>query len=209
MNRVSDRCVGSHRYEVEVLTEGGHSYSAFGNKNAIAELSGIVSEIYSTVLPEKEGRRVTYNIGEISGGTSVNTIAQSAKMLCEYRSDDLELLSFMKARFEKIFKNAETDGVKLNVKLIGERPCAGDVDQRKEEELKNIAAHALKEITGDEIKFTSSSTDCNIPLSLGIPAICIGVYNGYGAHTREEYLEKASIVKGFELGVYAAVKFSE
>ena len=209
MNRVSDRCVGSHRYEVEVLTEGGHSYSAFGNKNAIAELSKIVNEIYSTVLPEKEGRRVTYNVGEISGGTSVNTIAQSAKMLCEYRSDDIELLSFMKARFEKIFENSAKDGVKINVTLIGERPCAGDVDVSREDELKKIAADALAAVTGDEIKFTSSSTDCNIPLSLGIPAICIGVYNGYGAHTREEYLEKASLVKGFELGVYAAVKFSE
>ena len=209
MNRVSDRCVGSHRYEVEVLTEGGHSYSAFGNKNAIAELSRIVNEIYSTVLPEKEGKRVTYNVGEISGGTSVNTIAQSAKMLCEYRSDDIELLSFMKARFDTIFADAERDGVKINVKLIGERPCAGNVDLSKEEELKSIAALTLKEVTGEDVKFTSSSTDCNIPLSLGIPAICIGVYNGYGAHTREEYLEKASLAKGFELGIRAAIKYSE
>jgi len=209
LTRCSDRCVGSHRYEVEAITEGGHSYNAFGNKNAIAELAGIVGKIYSTELPTKEGRRVTYNVGEISGGTSVNTIAQSAKMLCEYRSDDVELLAFMKARFERIFAEAESEKVKINVRLIGERPCAGNVDKSKMEELKNIASRTLLEVTGEKINFTSSSTDCNIPLSLGIPAICIGVYNGHGAHTREEYVEKASLIKGLEIGIRAALKYSE
>ena len=208
LTRCSDRCVGSHRYEVEAITEGGHSYNAFGNKNAIAELSSIVCKIYSTELPEKEGRRVTYNVGEICGGTSVNTIAQSAKMLCEYRSDDEELLAFMKARFERIFDEAKSEKVKINVRLIGERPCAGKVDEVEMENLKKIASRALLEVTGEELKFTSSSTDCNIPLSLGIPAICIGVYNGYGAHTREEYIEKASLAYGFEIGLKAAVDFA-
>lgn len=208
LTRCSDRCVGSRRYEVEAITEGGHSYNAFGNKNAIAELSSIVGKIYSTELPEKEGRRVTYNVGEICGGTSVNTIAQSAKMLCEYRSDDEELLAFMKARFERIFDEAKSEKVKINVRLIGERPCAGKVDEAEMENLKKIASRALLEVTGEELKFTSSSTDCNIPLSLGIPAICIGVYNGYGAHTREESVEKSSLIKGFEIGLKAAVDFA-
>ena len=79
--------VGSHRYEVEVLTEGGHSFSNFGNTNAIAVLSSVVTEIYKTEVPKIDGTVTTYGVGIINGGTSVNTIAQNAKMLCEYRSD--------------------------------------------------------------------------------------------------------------------------
>ncbi len=108
MNTVNDRCVGSHRYEVEVLTEGGHSFGDFGKNNAIAELSEIVTEIYKIKVPDKANSHTTYNVGEISGGTSVNTIAQNAKMLCEYRSDDRECLDIMQARFDKIFDAARS-----------------------------------------------------------------------------------------------------
>ncbi len=205
----ADRCVGSHRYEVEILTEGGHSWSRFGNKNAIAELSKIVNEIYSIKLPEKEGSRVTYNVGGISGGTSVNTIAQSAKILCEYRSDDEELLSFMKKEFERIFKNAEQDGVKVNVTKIGDRPCAGKVDLSKIEAMKRIFEKALYDITGECAAYRSSSTDCNIPLSLGIPSICIGAYNGGGAHTREEWIKKDSVKAGLELSIKSFLEYTK
>jgi len=74
LDKIADRCVGSHRYEVDVEAEGGHSYLAFGNTNAINEISKIVTEIYDITLPQREGSYVTYNVGEISGGTSVNTI---------------------------------------------------------------------------------------------------------------------------------------
>jgi acetylornithine deacetylase/succinyl-diaminopimelate desuccinylase-like protein len=79
---IADVCVGSHRYEVSVESEGGHSYLAFGKQNAIAELSKIVTEIYEIEIPKVEGSKTTYNVGEIGGGTSVNTIAQRATMLC-------------------------------------------------------------------------------------------------------------------------------
>ena len=112
LNVVNDRCVGSHRYEVEVLTEGGHSYGAFGNNNAIAKLSEIIAEIYKIQVPDKSETRTTYNVGTISGGTSVNTIAQNAKMLCEYRSDDKECLEVMQNKFENIFESAQSEKVK-------------------------------------------------------------------------------------------------
>ena len=208
-SRATDRCVGSHRYEVEVLTEGGHSWGKFGNRNAIAELSKIVNEIYSTDLPKKEGKKVSYNVGEISGGTSVNTIAQSAKMLCEYRSDDEELLAFMKSRFEKIFTEAKSESVEVKVTKIGDRPCMGDVDLEKIEELKRIAETAIVEVTGEPVSYKSGSTDCNIPLSLGIPALCIGVYIGAGAHTREERVLKSSLTPGLEIGIKAMLGFAK
>ena len=198
---VNERCVGSHRYEVEVRTEGGHSYQAFGKKNAINELAGIVRAIYSIELPKKEGCRVTYNVGDISGGTSVNTIAQNAKMLCEYRSDDLSLLTYMQGEFARIFEAAKQEGVEVSVKKIGDRPCAAEVDPVAFAQLKDTCVKAITETIDAPLGFRSASTDCNIPLSLGIPAICIGVYSGGGAHTREEWVEKASMIPGLEIAI--------
>ena len=206
---IADRCVGSHRYEVEVATEGGHSWGMFGNKNAIAELARIVDAIYALDVPQIGESRTTYNVGSIEGGTSVNTIAQSAKMLCEYRSDTLECLTIMQARFEGIFREAAArDGVEVKVTLVGERPCMGSVDLSAIRRMGEICAEIQERICGVEIGFGASSTDCNIPLSLGVPALCIGVYVGGGAHTREEWLEKASLPIGLEVGIETAIALS-
>lgn len=201
LSRIADRCVGSHRYEVEVKTEGGHSFGAFGNRNAIAELAKIIGEIYAIEVPRIGNSRTTYNVGSISGGTSVNTIAQSATMLCEYRSDHEECLAQMQAHFERIFENAKARGLDISVKLIGERPCMGDVDLSQIEALKNTCQAIIEETAGVQVTTGSGSTDCNIPLSLGVPALCIGVYNGGGGHTREEWVEKASLPVGLLVGI--------
>lgn len=198
---VDDRCVGSHRYEVEVFTKGGHSYGDFGNKNAIAELAKIINEIYSIQAPKIGNSKTTYNVGNISGGTSINTIAQSAKMLCEYRSDNEECLLIMKKKFEKIFTDAATGGLDIKVSLIGDRPCMGKVDLSKIAHLTEIYRKIIKETTQKEISCHSGSTDCNIPLSLGIPALCVGVYRGGGMHTRQEWIDKTSLPTGLEVGI--------
>lgn len=205
LNVVADRCVGSHRYEVEVLTKGGHSFSAFGNKNAICELSNIIRKIYEIEVPEKTATKTTYNVGCVDGGTSVNTIAQRAKMLCEYRSDDKEALDEMKAKFEKIFDEARNEEVEVSTAMIGERPCA-DIEKYRLEKLRKIVDDVIGEVTGKKVCYVHSSTDCNIPLSLGIAAICIGVFNGGGAHTREEWIEKKSLIKGLEIAIKVMLK---
>lgn len=209
MGGVVDRSVGSHRYEIEVSTPGGHSWSAFGNKNALAELSRIVTDIYAIELPVKPGKKVTFNVGTMEGGTSVNTIAQSAKMLCEYRSDDVDLLAYMQNKFEEIFKNAEKEDVKVNVTLVGNRPCEKGVDENERERIKKIASDVLLEVLGKPASYHAGSTDCNIPLSLGIPAICVGVYVGGGTHTREEWVLKKSVVSGFEVGLKTMLRYTE
>lgn len=205
LNVINDVCVGSHRYEVEVRTKGGHSYGDFGSINAISVASSIVNEIYKITVPKKEGTKTTYNVGTFSGGTSVNTIAQNAKFLCEYRSDDAGCLSYMKKQFETIFENAKTDGVNIEIKKVGDRPCA-DIDIRKIEELKNKVVPEIEGIINEKVLFKSSSTDCNIPLSKGIPAICIGVNMHQGMHTREEWVDKESIVKGLEVAISVGIK---
>ncbi|MBQ9806739.1 MAG: M20/M25/M40 family metallo-hydrolase [Clostridia bacterium] len=201
LGNVNDRCVGSHRYEVEVRTEGGHSYQAFGNKNALAELARIISEIYSIKVPRIGSSRTTYNVGTASGGTSVNTIAQNAVMLCEYRSDSREALAIMQENFNRIFEAARARGVDLSVKMIGERPCMGEVDLSAIEALTDAYRQVVLDVMGTETVRKSASTDCNIPLSLGIPALCVGVFSGAGSHTREESIEKESLPVGTEVGL--------
>ncbi len=208
LNAVADRCVGSHRYRIEALTEGGHSYGAFGKPNAIAALAGIVAEIYAIRVPEVDGTRTTYNVGTISGGTSVNTIAQSAEMLCEYRSDDAACLATMRARFEEIFASARREGVDVRVTLVGERPCA-TVREEEIAALKATVVPIIEEVIGEAVSFYSSSTDCNIPCSLGIPALCIGVNRHAGVHTREEWVEKNSLIPGLEIAIRVGLRLTE
>ncbi len=202
--RLVDRSVGSHRYRVTVRTEGGHSFGRFGNRNAIAVLAELVGEIYEIEVPKKDGTKTTYNVGTIEGGTSVNTIAQEATMLCEYRSDDLSSMRFMQERFSAIF-SAPRERATVEVEMVGDRPCMGNVDPDALADLRSLCAAATAAVVGAEPAPGSGSTDANIPHSLGIPAITMAVWIGAGAHTREEYVEKDSLKPGLEIGLRTAL----
>lgn len=191
------KAVGSKRYRVAVRTEGGHSYGAFGNRNAIAYLASLIDTLYTMKVPPKG--KTTYNVGTISGGTSVNTIAQYAEMLYEFRSDERESLAIMEQHFNAAVDFYRTKGIEVEVELLGERPCSGEVDEQREEALKQRAAEATRRHAGVETKFRVGSTDCNIPLSMGIPAICTGCYKGGGAHTREEWVQIDSLLPGLKI----------
>ena len=201
LNVMNHRCVGSHRYHVEVKTEGGHSFQKFGTPNAIAVLSGMIHQIYNIQVPQLDNTRTSYNVGTIEGGTSVNTIAQNAGMLCEYRSDNEESLAIMQKRFEEIFASAKMDGVEILVKKIGDRPCAGKVDEERLEYLITSCKEVVEDVIHEPVILKSASTDCNIPLSLGIPAVCVGVYQGGGSHTREEWVIKESFKPGLRVSM--------
>ena len=207
---LADRCVGSHRYEVEVRTEGGHSYEAFGNANALAELARIITEIYSIEVSSVGNSKTTYNVGIVEGGTSVNTIAQRAKMLCEYRSDNEDCLAKMQENFETIFSNVRARGLEIQVKKIGDRPCMGKkVDFQKIDRMATIASEIIKRNTGISVERVSMSTDANVPLSLGIPSICLGVCEGGGMHTREEWLVKKTYPLGLAVGIETVLTLTE
>ncbi len=193
--------VGSHRYEVTAITEGGHSYGAFGNRNAINVLAGIIHEIYKIEVPKTGNSKTTYNVGTIEGGTSVNTIAQNAKMLVEYRSDNVECLNKMKEKYFEIFEAAKEKCQELKVELVGDRPCMDNMDMAELKRITELVYDIQHKYTGFDVKIQSGSTDANIPHSLGIPAICVGVCDGFGPHTREEWLEKESVKKGFAIGL--------
>lgn len=188
------RAVGSRRYRVTVTTEGGHSYGKFGATNAIAQLAQLITRLYQVQVPALG--KTTYNVGTISGGTSVNTIAQEASMLYEFRSDVREGLAFMQAQFDAIVEEFRSNGVQIETEVVGDRPCGLDVDNSL---LAQRAAKAVERHYGLSPALTSGSTDCNVPLSMGTPAICPGCILGAGAHTREEYVEIDSLQPGLKV----------
>ena len=207
---VTNKSVGSHRYEIESKTEGGHSWSRFGNTNAIVELSRLIGKLCAIPLPVKEGAKTTFNIGTISGGTSVNTIAQNAAMLYEYRSDDAETLAYMEAHFrEAVEAFRKETKAEIAVKLVGERPCGEAKDKAVHEEMTRRCVEISEKYSGQKCVTRSGSTDCNIPLSLGVPAVCPGLINGGGAHTREEWIYADSILVGMKIGAQIILDYFE
>lgn len=196
LDHVVNRAVGSNRYRVSAHTAGGHSFSAFGNRNAIHALSELICALYAMEPPAREGARSTYNVGVISGGTSVNTIAEDASMLFEYRSDDADCLEAMHEAFLARVDGLSSPEAGFTVELIGERPCGVCQNRGGQQALDARAARAIAAATGKTPFFCSGSTDANIPLSLGIPSAVFGLYAGALAHTREEYVEASSLTDG-------------
>jgi len=195
-----NKCVGSHRYEITLTTEGGHSYYEFGNRNAIHAAADLVCKLYDCKVSVDNDSKTTYNVGHIEGGTSVNTIAQKATVYYEYRSDDMSCLDKMKAFFEQTIDNAKKEGkADISINVLGIRPCGGAVDQKRLDEMSAKVIEVCQKHTGMPCTPHSASTDCNIPMSLGIPAVCVGNCMSYGAHTREEKLLLSSLRPGLKI----------
>ncbi len=207
LTHVMNRSVGSRRFRVLVSTKGGHSFMDFGRPNAVARLAEIVTDLYRIRIPDFG--KTTCNVGTISGGTSVNTIAQNAEMLCEYRSDDPRGIRYMEDQFDKIFSVHQKEGVKIRVEVVGDRPGEnlGPAAEAKRERMVQRAADLIEQATGKRPGTASSSCDCNIPLSQGIPSVCYGTYYGDGAHTREEYVEIDSLPLGYRVALESILDY--
>jgi acetylornithine deacetylase/succinyl-diaminopimelate desuccinylase-like protein len=186
--------VGSQRYRVTCTTTGGHSYADFGRANAIEVLCGLVEGLYAIELPTSA--RTTMNVGRIEGGTTVNSIAQTASMLYEYRSTSQGCLETMHEAFEDAVQARRGDDRTIEVQTIGIRPGNGDVDPVALAALQSRCGDVVRATMGLEPTFAPASTDANVPLSLGIPACTMGTVAGGLAHTREEWIDLASLPAG-------------
>ena len=109
------------------------------------------------------------------------------------------LLAYMEEKFEAAVNEAKAAGLDITYEILGIRPCSGDVDKERQARLLERAKAAVETVTGICPGVGSGSTDCNIPLSMGIPSVCVGCYSGAGAHTREEYVEEASLPLGYRV----------
>jgi len=190
LGHVYHRAVGVKRYRVTAKTAGGHSWSDYGKPSAIHELSRLILELTSLALPNHP--RTTMNVGKISGGTSINVIASEAWMELDLRSEGQESLAGLVSAVEKLIRERNQPDVKFEAEVIGQRP-AGEMSA--DDPLVQLAQECIRE-QGLEPVLTSGSTDANIPLSKGYPAVVLGVTTGGGAHTTNEFINIAPIEKG-------------
>jgi len=190
VGRITHAAVGSVRWKVTVRGPGGHSWGAFGKPSAIHGLGRIIAGIGALEVPATP--KTTYNVGVIDGGTSVNTIAPSASALIDMRSVDAGALRRLVDQVGQIVSSAAGDGLDVEVEVLGERPAGAiPVDHP----FVRQSGDVLRALGMDPV-FEASSTDANIPISLGIPAVCVGISRGSGGHTVNETIEVGPIADG-------------
>jgi tripeptide aminopeptidase len=182
LGRITHIAVGSKRWRITVRGPGGHSYGSFGTPSAIHGLGRIIAAIADLQVPQQP--KTTYNVGIIEGGTSVNTIAPRAVALLDLRSTDVAALNRVADEARTIVERRAGSGLQTEIEILGERP-AGELS--RSHPLVQLAAGAITWL-GIEPTYEASSTDANIPISLNIPAICIGITQVERAHTLEEFL---------------------
>ena len=192
LGHVYHRAVGVKRYRITARTSGGHSWSDYGQPSAVHELAKLVVELASFSLPTYP--RTTMNVGRISGGTSVNVIASEASLDLDLRSEGQEALAALVSAVERLIQKASKTGVTMEWQVIGQRP-AGEISASHP--LVSLAKDCLRE-QGLEAGLISGSTDANVPLSKGYPAIVLGITTGGSAHTVHEFINVAPIAKGVE-----------
>ncbi len=180
------------RYRLRVETAGGHSWIDFGRPSAVHEIARLINSLTGLVLPASP--RTTLNVGIVSGGTSINTIAAHASLELDLRSEALSSLQDLASEVEERVLEANRSGVDVYSELIGQRP-AGSIPANHW--LVRLAEHCLIE-QGITPLAGIGSTDANVPLSQGLPAICIGLTTGGGAHTLEEYINLPPLAQGME-----------
>jgi acetylornithine deacetylase/succinyl-diaminopimelate desuccinylase-like protein len=186
--------IGVRRYRIEASAAGGHSWGNFGNPSAIHSLVRLAARIADLSVPRTP--RTTYNIGVIEGGTSVNTIAQRAEMLLDMRSVSAAALDDLVAQVDRLVRAAaaERPDVQIQVTIVGDRPSGAIA---REHPLVQAAVAAYESV-GATISFQQSSTDANIPLSQGLPAICVGITDGGNAHRSDEFILPENLGRGMQ-----------
>jgi tripeptide aminopeptidase len=192
ITRVVNQATGSHRYEMIFKGPGGHSFQEYGLPSATHAMGRAIARIADLETPIDP--KTTFTVGTVSGGTSVNAIASEARMAVDMRSDSTEELLKLEARLLDLVKQAvvdentrwKSDKMSVEIRLIGDRP-AGIVAM--DSPIVQASQRAVTILTGKpRVTFAGSSTDSNLAMSLGIPAVTIGG-GGEGGnwHSRNEW----------------------
>jgi tripeptide aminopeptidase len=196
IDTVVTQALGSRRFQVTVQGPGGHSWSDFGVPNPIVVLSRAIARFSRTELPAEP--KISTNVGVISGGTSVNSIPESASMRVDIRSASPQEMERVERALREAVAEAASEypkrsrngskGISYEIQLIGCRPAAElDPGARILQVIRAVDAHL-----GNRARPHRASTDANIPLSLGREAISIGAGgSGGGAHTLQEWYDPA------------------
>lgn len=213
---ITSRAVGSRRYRVTFNGPGGHSYGAFGLVNPMAAMAATVVDMNKIVPPTSP--KTTYMTSVVGGGTSVNSIPDAIWLEVDMRSEGAEELAKIDQQFLQIVNGAvaqenaarstRAGSISAEVKLIGDRPT-GRTDPNAQ--IIQITSAAIRAVGFTPLS-NASSTDSNIPISLGIPAVTIGSGGGGGrAHALDEWIDVAKPVslKGMMVGLTALLAMAD
>lgn len=193
-NEITYLATGSRRYRVTYSGPGGHSFGNFGIPSAIHSLGRAIAMI--SEIQVSENPKTTFNVGTINGGTSVNTIAASASMVLDMRSTSQEELLKLEEQIVGLFHQAaanenlrwnKVDSIKVELELVGDRPAGS----QSEDAIIVQSAMGAASVLGFEPELNNpSSTDSNVPIGLGIPAVTLGGGGNYGGcHTLQEFFD--------------------
>jgi tripeptide aminopeptidase len=191
---IASRAVGSNRYRVSYTGPGGHSFGAFGMPNPIHAMGRAIAAIAGVEV--RDSPRTTFNVGVVEGGTSVNSIPHTARMDVDMRSESAEELGRLDEAVRRLIGEAaaaenarwpsSTARVAVRIDTIGIRPAGSQPDSAR---IVRTAVEAGRSL-GFTARTSASSTDANIPISLGLPGIRIGGGGtGSGAHSLDEWYD--------------------
>jgi tripeptide aminopeptidase len=201
--------VGSNRYKVTFKGPGGHSYGAFGMANPIQAMGRAIAKIDAFEVPSEP--KTTFNVGRVGGGTSVNAIPFDAWMEVDMRSADPLALKAVDTKFHEALKQAADEEnqrwnnvgpVSVSAELVGVRP-AGQTP--KDSAIVQTALGVSRALNIEEV-LREGSTDANVPMNLGIPAITIsGGGAGTGAHSLNEAFDTKDSWRGTQRAILLLV----
>ena len=202
---VLHEAIGVQRFRITVNTDGGHSWSDFGRTSAIHTMAHLIAAIDGIKLPTTP--KTTLNVGMVQGGTSINTIASHASFDLDLRSESDETLKKLVEQCQLIVKkNRLTTKAEITMTPIGNRP-AGKIAYQTP--LVRHAETALNTVGCKKVRFLRGSTDANIPLSLGLPAVCIGLTHSGHAHRTDEFIDTSLLPNGMQQLLLLALASAE
>ena len=182
--------IAVRRLKITAHVAGGHSWLHFGRPSAthaIIQLGAKITALQPPLTP-----RTTYNIGMLEGGTTINAIAASASLWLDLRSEERPALAQLEAEVRSFIKALETDELTFTVEIVGDRP-AGALPATHAYVQSALEVMAELGVRGS---LEVGSTDANVPLSEGCPAITVGITRGGNAHRLDEYLEVSPVALG-------------
>jgi acetylornithine deacetylase/succinyl-diaminopimelate desuccinylase-like protein len=218
LDLISNSGLGSLRYRVTFKGPGGHSWGAFGNVSPAFAMGDAIARLGQVVVPKKP--KVSYNVGIVSGGTSVNSIPFETAMEIDMRAVDPAALKDIDAKFkgivaaaveaENAIRSTANGKITADIKLIGDRPSG--TTSPDSPVLRQIAA--TMGVFDKVPVWETNSTDANLPISLGIPAFAIArnsANKGGRGHSLDEWVdvEKTQAVKDFELAAAMILSIAE
>jgi acetylornithine deacetylase/succinyl-diaminopimelate desuccinylase-like protein len=195
--------ISVRRLHITATTSGGHSWLHFGRASAVHAIVTLGARIAAISPPSAP--RTTYNIGMIEGGEAINAIATRAGLWLDMRSEGREGLAALEAQVMAAIHSLESTEVAFRIETVGDRP-AGAIPTDHPLVEAGLAALAKVGVRG---VLETGSTDANVPLSQGVPAVTIGLTRGGNAHRLDEYMETEPVALGLKQIILLALASAE